>query len=149
MLLKFFYMHSIATIKQQFPKLEDPFNESYVSSYCGITRGWAPPMADIANKICPIEEDRQDFFVLRDNDFLFDKRLGDILLVDTEKQDNCFFLNRDNNGYVISIHRTANTVGGITNRPPPPEYKKKNRLYAIMRSGKKGVFTHGNMAFSD
>ena len=162
MLLKFFYVYPLSKIQQLFPKLKHPLQASYTASDCGIKRGWAPPMADATNKIYKIEKEREDdcrgsvrqgFLTLRGNDFFFDKRLGDILLVDTEKRDDCYFLNRDGEyDYTISSHYTANTVGGITNRPPPPESaktKKQNRLSVIIGTNKKGVFTHGNMAFSN
>ena len=149
LVIKYFYMYPLAGIIKQFPKLKDPVNQYYTSIECGIHRGWVPPMADAVGRIHPIEMEYDDVLTIRGIDLWFDKRLGDILTVDTEKTTNCYFLNYDGDEYTISHHRTSDTIGGITNRPPPPIPKKINRLRAIAGPGKKGEFMHGNMGFSD
>lgn len=145
-ILKFFYVYPIAKIREQFPKLKKP--ESNFGSYAetGIISGWAPPMAEKANQIAPIfkEDTAKGIVILSDGGWEYDIRLGEILIVDTKKTADCYFLEKRDGVYRISDHRTVYTVGGILNRPSPPKPKKMNRL-ARMLAGRKEK-THDNMA---
>ncbi len=144
MILKFFRMHSIEKIQQTFPRLTDPHTDCS-SERCGIIRGWCPSMLDYTEHIRPIRNDEELGFVeLEGSPWYFDLRLGDILIVDTERTGDCYYLNKqedvwqDDNEYTISINKGSSTIGGITNLPfSKLQHKKVNRL-KILLADKRG-----------
>ena len=143
---KFFYMHSLAKIQKDFPGFKDP-DSCYTTNEVSIIGGWAPPMAEKINKISLILGDRskdEGIVYLGGSIYDFDIRLGDILLVDPDKTENCYFIDKIDENYEITTCRSSNTIGGIINRPPPSRPKRKNRFKLLLTGRKEKKY--GNMA---
>ena len=83
-------------------------------------------------------------------------RLGDVLIVDTEKTEDCYYLNRQKDAlqddeYTISPCRSeTSTVGGIVNIPfylKKMRYKRINRLKILLAD--KGGKVYDQMAIGN
>ena len=151
MIARYFYMHSKAWIKENFPNacFDGEEKEFVLSEECGIAGGWNHKMADMANRIDRItRENSNETVELENSIWSYDIRLGDILEVDTKKRSDCYFLDQYEKGkYRILDHYTSTSVGGIINRPPPPSPSKKSRLAGLLAGRKEN--SHGIMALSD
>ena len=156
MILKFYRMHSIEEIQKTFPRLTDPYTDCS-SERCGILRGWCPSMLDYTERILPIRnDDGLGFVELEGSPWYFDMRLGDVLIVDTEKTEDCYYLNRQKDAlqddeYTISPCRSeTSTVGGIVNIPfylKKMRYKRINRLKILLAD--KGGKVYDQMAIGN
>lgn len=162
MIEQLFYIFPPEIIMKKFPDLkiddqdmmiaESSFDTYYQTWVSGIRYGWNPDMKGYCGLAYHFETtDHKDCCkLLEDPLFLWDKRLGTVINVDTELKKNCWFLNkfsktidmryplminddsyrrRTIEGYQISAVRSSGTIGGLVGIVRREKQKHENNIF--------------------